>query len=118
MDFIRSISNGQTPILDDDLDRLLDEIAADEQLDEKTALDRIADRVEIRNIALWRPIVGVENLMLTKRFLELSKEGKPVSSTILKGFMPAVEMLDEIVTAGPSYVQVLKALHKRAKKGR
>jgi hypothetical protein len=122
MDFIRSISNNQMPVLDEDYDRLLEEIETEEvqeqPLEEKSALDRVADRVETRNIALYRPIVGTENLMLAKRFLDLAKDGKTVPNSITKGYMPAVEMLDDIVTAGPAYVQLLQALHRRAKRSR
>jgi hypothetical protein len=56
--------------------------------------------------------------MLVKRFLDLAKDGKTVPNSIMKGYMPAVEILDEIVTAGPAYVQLLRALHKRAKRQR
>ena len=122
MDFIRSISNNQMPVLDEDYDRLLEEIETEEvqeqPLEEKSALDRVADRVETRNIALYRPIVGTENLMLAKRFLDMSKDGKTVPNSIAKGYQPAIEMLDDIVTAGPAYVQLLQALHRRAKRSR
>jgi hypothetical protein len=30
--------------------------------------------------------------------------------------MPAIKMIDDIVAAGPAYVNNLRALHKRAKK--
>lgn len=123
MDFIRAISNNQEPVLNKDHDQLLNEIANEEldqgqSLEEKSALDRVADRVESRNIALYRPIVGTENLMLTKRFLDMSKDGKTVPNSIAKGYQPAIEILDEIVTAGPAYVQLLLALHRRAKRSR
>jgi len=29
---------------------------------------------------------------------------------------PAIEMLDDIVSAGPGFVQLLRVLHKRAQK--
>ena len=118
MDFIRAISNNQEPVLNEDYDQLLNEIAEEQSLEEKSALDRVADRVETRNIALYRPIVGTENLMLAKRFLDMSKDGKTVPNSISKGYQPAIEMLDEIVTAGPAYVQLLLALHRRAKRSR
>jgi hypothetical protein len=115
MDFLRAISNNQEPVLDEEYDKLLTEIE-NQQLDEKTALDRVTDRVEKRNIALYRPLVGVENLMLVRRFLDITKDKSSVPSTIMNGYYPIVKMVDEIVTAGPSYVQLLQALHKRAKK--
>lgn len=115
MDFLRAIANNQEPILDEDYDKMLAEIEQ-QQLDEKTALDRVVDQVEKRNIALYRPLVGVENLMLVRRFLDITRDKKSVPSTIMEGYYPVVKMIDEIVTAGPSYVQLLQALHKRAKR--
>jgi hypothetical protein len=70
----------------------------------------------INDIALYRYLVGTDNLMATKKFLELAKDGKSVPSSFVQGYLPAVKMLDDIVQAGPSFVQNLRTLHKRAKK--
>lgn len=115
MDFIRSIINNEELILDEDYDNLLKDIINEEEIDE-SALDRIIDRVETRNIALYRPIVGTQNLMLARKFLELAKDKKSIPSSITKGYVPAIEMLDDIIQAGPAFVQLFQALHKRAKK--
>lgn len=68
------------------------------------------------SIALYRYIVGAENLAQTKRFLDFAKNGQSVSASMLQSYLPAIKMLDDIVQAGPAYVQNLRALHKRAKK--
>jgi len=34
----------------------------------------------------------------------------------VQAYLPAIEMLDDIVQAGPAFVQQLRALQKRAKK--
>jgi len=67
------------------------------------------------DLALYRYIVGPENLHMTKLFVEQVKNGKPTNSSMNRAYMPAVKMLDDIVTAGPAYIQMLRALHKRAK---
>jgi len=36
---------------------------------------------------------------------------------MVQAYLPAIEMIDDLVQAGPAYVQQLRALHKRAKKG-
>lgn len=115
MNFIRSIINNESIDLDEDQQKLLDEIIAEEQIDE-SAIDRIRNRVKSRELALYRLIVGTENLMLTKKFLELAEKEKSIPSSLVKGYKPAIDMIDEIVQAGPAYVQLLKALHKRAKR--
>lgn len=116
MDFLRAIVNNQELTLDEDFERALEQLITEENIEERAAIDRVSDRVKIRNIALYRPIVGTANLMATKRFLDLARDGKSVPSSLLKGYLPAIEMLDEIVAAGPAYVQTLRALHNRAKK--
>lgn len=118
MDFIRSIVNQSDLITDAEVDKFLQELEALEDINllDEDAFDRIAKRVEVRNLVLYRFIVGAENLMRTKLFLELAKEGKTIPASYVQGFLPAIEMLDDIVTAGPGFVQMLKVLHKRAQK--
>ena len=69
-----------------------------------------------QNLALYRYLVGSKNLALTKRFLKQASNGQAASSSMVQAYMPAIEMLDDIVQAGPAYVNNLRALHKRAKK--
>jgi len=70
------------------------------------------------DIALYRYIVGSKNLAQTKRFLDHAKNNQAVSAAMLQAYMPAIKMLDDIVQAGPAYVQNLRAIHQRAKKRR
>ena len=69
-----------------------------------------------QNLALYRYLVGSKNLALTKRFLQQASNGQAASSGMVQAYMPAIEMIDDIVQAGPAYVNNLRALHKRAKK--
>jgi hypothetical protein len=68
------------------------------------------------DIALYRYLVGTDNLMMAKRFIELAKDGKSIPSSMVQAYLPAIKMIDDIVQAGPAYVQNLRALHSRAKK--
>ena len=54
--------------------------------------------------------------MKTKNFLQLAKQGKSVPGQFVQGYLPAVKMLDDIVQAGPAYINLLRSLHIRAKK--
>lgn len=69
-----------------------------------------------QDLALYRYIVGSKNLHMAKLFVEQAKQGKSTNGQMNKAYMPAVEMLDDIITAGPAYIQQLRALHRRAKK--
>jgi hypothetical protein len=68
------------------------------------------------DLALYRYLVGDKNLALTKKFLEQAKDGKAASANMVQAYLPAIEMIDDIVQAGPAAVQQLRALHKRAKR--
>jgi len=68
------------------------------------------------DLALYRYLVGDKNLALTKKFLEQAKDGKAASANMVQAYLPAIEMIDDIVQAGPAMVQQLRALHKRAKR--
>ena len=134
MDFIRAIQNDIDIVTDEAADKFLDEMEATdpprytaaewaaiegghsiEDLEENNAMNRVTARAAQRDIIYYRLIVGAENLMRAKMFLQLAKDGKNIPSAYVKGYQPAIEMLDDIVSAGPGFVQLLKVLHKRAK---
>ena len=71
-----------------------------------------------QDFALYRYLVGADKLGLTKQFLNNIKDGRATSSNMNQAYLPAVKMIDDIVSGGPAYVQQLRALHNRAKKGR
>ena len=66
----------------------------------------------------YRLLVGSGNLMQAKRFLDVAQAGQSIPSTFVNGYMPIIKMIDDIVAAGPTYVQNFRVLHKRAKKSR
>lgn len=70
------------------------------------------------DMAYYRYLVGDKNLALTKRFLEHAKDGKAASGAMVQAYLPIIELIDDIVAAGPAYIQNLRALHSRAKKQR
>jgi len=71
-----------------------------------------------QDLALYRYIVGAKNVMGTKKFLDAAKAGKSMSPAFVQAYLPAIEMIDDIVKAGPGYIQMLRALQNRAKKDR
>tara|TARA_Y200000002_G_C22665465_1_gene657795 strand:+ start:1169 stop:2116 length:948 start_codon:yes stop_codon:yes gene_type:complete len=66
----------------------------------------------------YRLLVGSGNLMQAKRFLDVAQAGQSIPSTFVNGYMPIIKMVDDVVAAGPTYVQALRVLHNRAKKAR
>ena len=74
--------------------------------------------VTSQDMAGYLRLVGSKNLMLTKKFLELAKDGKSVPANILQAYIPAIIILDNIAKAGPGFIQALRALENRAKNSR
>ena len=68
-----------------------------------------------RDLALYRYLVGGSNIVALKRFIDLALSGKSIPGSVVSAYLPAIKLVDDIVKAGPSYVQVLKALQSRAK---
>ena len=68
-------------------------------------------------LALYKYLVGSENVVYAKRFVDLVKDGQSVPSSVVKGYSPIIKMIDDIVKGGPTYLNQLRALHQRAKKG-
>lgn len=66
----------------------------------------------------YRYLVGQENIMMAKKFLDNAKNGSSMPSQYVQGYLPIVKMIDDIVQAGPSFVQQLRVVHQRAKKSR
>lgn len=86
------------------------------------ALERIRGRriervSKERKVALYGYLVGLENAMRATKFVQMAEEGKSVPSQLVEGYLPIIEMVDDIVNGGTAYIQQLKLLHKRVKKG-
>ena len=69
-----------------------------------------------RDYVFYRYLVGTENIMLVKGFLELAAAGKPIPSNMVKAYLPAIKAMDDVVRAGPSYISMFRSIQNRAKK--
>jgi len=78
--------------------------------------DKTAKAVKTSDVALYRLLVGSGNLMRTKRFLELAQQGSSIPTQMVQGYKPIIDMVDDIVSGGFMYIQLLKQIHNRAEK--
>lgn len=72
--------------------------------------------ISSNDIINYRFLTDSKNLLLIKAFLTYAQEGKSIPSNLVSAYMPIIKLIDDIVTAGPSYISMLKTLQKRAKK--
>lgn len=74
--------------------------------------------VTARELALYRQLVGMEKVMMAKKFIEFAKQGRSMPAQMVQAYLPIIEMIDDIVDGGQGYVKYLQNLHQRAKKQR
>jgi len=99
---------------------LYEEGLVEQHLDEDAWAEIRARRLERaerdRSVALYGYLVGIENAKRAIQFLEMAEQGKSVPKNYVEAYLPIVEMIDDIVDAGPTGVTLLRQLHKRLKK--
>jgi hypothetical protein len=99
---------------------LYEEGLVEQQLDENAWAEirkrRIQRLDKERNVALYGYLVGVENAMRAKRFIEMAEQGRSVPADFVKAYYPIIAMIDDIVDGGPGAISQLRNLHKRFKK--
>lgn len=89
----------------------------------ETAIERIKTRrierlKKQRNVALYAFLVGINNAVRSLRFIEMAQDGNAIPPDFVKAYMPIIEMIDDIVDAGPGAIQQLKLVHQRAKRSK
>jgi len=59
-----------------------------------------------------------KNVFLIKLFVQAVKDGRSIPANQAQAYSQIVQMVDDIVQAGPAYVSMLKTIHKKAKKAK
>lgn len=91
----------------------------EQHLDEDAWSDIRSRRIErLQNekaLALYGYLVGIENVLKARNFVRSAESGNSIPKSYVEGYMPIIDMIEDIVAAGPGYIQQLKLVHKRAK---
>jgi len=91
----------------------------DKVLDEDAWADIRARRIDRlsgeKRVAYYAFLVGLENAMRATKFVDTVQDGRTPPSQFTKGYLPIIEMVEDIVNAGTASIQQLRLLHKRAK---
>ena len=83
---------------------------------EPTVTTPDTSRTTSRDLIHYKLLADPSNLVLIKSFLEQARSGRSIPSNMVKAYLPIIDMIDEIVVAGPAYINLLKSVSKRAKK--
>jgi hypothetical protein len=68
---------------------------------------------ELRN---YRFLVPVNSIPFVGKFLQNARAGRTIMANFTQSYLPIIIMIDDIVRAGPSYIEQLKQVHNRAKR--
>lgn len=68
---------------------------------------------ELRN---YRFLVPSNTLPFLGKFLQSARAGRTIMANFTQSYLPIIIMIDDIVRAGPSYIEQLKNVHRRAKR--
>ena len=76
-------------------------------------------QADTKDIQMLR-LLGVPNkdLPFAYKVLSLTSRGLPIPSRFAKAYQPIMQIVDDIVKAGPGYVNLLKQVHNRAKRAK
>ena len=102
----------------------LEKFAADRNLewprtrDTQPAISRSDAEISNTELLFLQRIVGKNKLPLALKYIELQQQGKPIPSNVAQAFLPAIDLLVDIIKGGGSYVQQLQRLQKLANRQR
>ena len=119
----RLLFAGRSKLSDSDFLHLFSKLALDKNLEDFTKTDpefdtSTPDAVSQSDVINYRLLVDVSRLPYIAKFIENARAGRAVVAQFVQAYAPLIVMLDDIIKAGPVYVNQLKMLHNRAKKAR
>ena len=91
---------------------LVEKKSSKKDADEKEAKD---DKVQAE-VLNYRFLVSPSKLPFIAKFLSNATQKKTIIANFVEAYLPIIKMVDDIVRAGPTYVEQLKVLHNRAKR--
>lgn len=64
----------------------------------------------------YRFLLSIDKLPFAKKFVTNARQSKTIISNFVEAYRPIIIMVDDIVKAGPAYIEQLKQVHNRAKR--
>lgn len=73
-------------------------------------------QVPIEDLTNYRFLVPTNQIPFVGKFLQSARSGRSILANFTQAYLPMILMIDDIVRAGPSYIEQLKQVHNRAKR--
>lgn len=117
----RLLFAGRAKLSDSDFLHYFSNMALDKNLEDFTRTDpefdpSVPDNVSQAEVVNYKLLVSVNRLPYIAKFIENARAGRAIVANFVQAYYPIIQMVDDIVRAGPTYVQQLKILHNRAKR--
>lgn len=77
--------------------------------------DEVVPYEQLRN---YRYLVPTNMVPFVGKFLQSARSGRSILANFTQSYLPIIIMIDDIVQAGPAYIEQLKQVHNRAKRDR
>ena len=119
----RLLFAGRSKLSNSDFLQEFTKLAIDKNLEDMTKTGpefqpSVPDAASEQRVENYRFLVPVSRLPYIANFLQQAKGGRAVVANFMQAYLPIVLMVDDIVRAGPAYVNQLKQLHSRAKRNK
>jgi hypothetical protein len=72
--------------------------------------------VPIEDLKNYRFLVPTNQLPFVGKFLQSARSGRSILANFTQAYLPIIIIVDDIVRAGPAYIEQLKQVHNRAKR--
>lgn len=72
--------------------------------------------VPTQDLRNYRFLVATNQIPFVGKFLQSARSGKAIVANFTQAYLPIIVMIDDIVRAGPAYIEQLKQVHNRAKR--
>ncbi len=117
----RLLFAGRAKLSDSDFLQQFSKLALDKNLEDLSKTDpeygvSTPDDVKQSDVVNYRFLVPINRLPFIAKFIENATAGRTVAAQFVQAYAPLILMIDDIVRAGPAYIEQLKIVHKRAKK--
>jgi len=117
----RLLFAARSKLSDSDLIADFSKLAQDNNLEDFNAASpepeiNSLETVNLADVKNYRFILSPASLPYVSRFLQTARSGKSVVANLVQAYLPIIIMIDDIVKAGPAYVEQLKVIHNRAKR--
>jgi hypothetical protein len=74
------------------------------------------DPIPLDQLRNYRFLVPVNMIPYVGKFLQNARSGRSILANFTQSYLPIIIMIDDIVRAGPAYIEQLKQVHNRAKR--